>query len=72
MKKLKLSKAQAKNTVSLQVNGLVSTDKTIQQAVEYVDSMNEFSAHLAFYVLWNAIGKDYVLIPKENVEGLED
>ena len=40
MKKLKLSKAQAKNTVSLQVNGLVSTDKTIQQAVEYVDSMN--------------------------------
>ena len=45
---------------------------TVQQAIEYVDSMNEFSAHLAFYVLWNAIGKDYVLIPKEIVEGLDE
>ena len=68
MEKLKLTKEQEDLTVNLVPVGLIAQDKTIQQAMDYVDKMNSFDAHLAFYILWNAIGKDYVLVPKEIVE----
>ena len=71
MEKLKLSKEVSEKSVSLQVNGLVA-QKSLQEAIDYVNSMNEFSAHLAFYVLWNAIGKDYLLIPRDSVEETEE
>lgn len=70
MKKLKLSKEVAENTVNLQINGLVA-QKSLQDAIDYVDNLHDFNAHLAFYILWNAIGKDYLLIPKDSVEGYE-
>ena len=47
--------------------GLVATKNSVQEAIDYVDSMNSFEAQLAFYILWNAISKDYILIPRENV-----
>jgi len=72
MEKLKLSKEISERTISLQVNGLVAQDKSVQQAIDYVNNMNEFSAHLAFYVLWNAIGKDYLLVPRDSVEETEE
>jgi hypothetical protein len=72
MEKLKLSKELSEKTVSLQINGLVAQDKTIQQAVDYVNAMSSFDAHLAFYILWNAIGKDYVLVPRESVEAADE
>lgn len=68
MEKILLTDEQFDSTTQLVPNGLVAQDKTIQQAIEYVDSMHDFNAHLAFYILWNAIGKDYLLIPKDNVQ----
>jgi len=67
MEKLKLSKEVSENTVSLQINGLVA-QKSLQEAIDYVNNMNEFTAHLGFYILWNAIAKDYLLVPRDSVE----
>lgn len=72
MEKLKLPKEISDKTISLQVNGLVAQDKSVQQAIEYVDTMHNFEAHLAFYILWNAIGKDYLLIPRDSVQTTEE
>jgi len=71
MEKLKLPKEISDKTISLQVNGLVAQDKSVQQAIDYVNTMNNFEAHLAFYILWNAIGKDYLLIPRDSVQETE-
>ena len=71
MEKLKLTKEISDKTISLQVNGLVAQDKSVQQAIDYVNTMNNFEAHLAFYILWNAIGKDYLLIPRDSVQETE-
>jgi len=71
MEKLKLPKEISDRTISLQVNGLVAQDKSVQQAIDYVNTMNNFEAHLAFYILWNAIGKDYLLIPRDSVQETE-
>lgn len=68
MEKLKLTQEQFDSAVELIPNGLVAQDKSITEAVDYVNAMNDFSAQLAFYILWNAIGKDYVLIKKTDVE----
>ena len=68
MEKLKLTQEQFDSAVELVPNGLVAQDKSITQAVDYVDTMHDFNAHLAFYILWNAIGKDYILIKKEDVQ----
>lgn len=68
MEKLKLTKEQKDSTVELAPVGLIAQDKTIQEAMDYVDKMSSFDAHLAFYILWNAIGKDYILVPKEIVQ----
>lgn len=71
MEKLKLSKEVSKVSVSLQVNGLVA-QKSLQEAIDYVNSMNDFTAHLGFYILWNAIATDYILVPRESVEETEE
>lgn len=68
MEKLKLTKEQKDSTVELVPVGLIAQDKTIQEAMDYVDKMSNFDAHLAFYILWNAIGKDYILVPREIVQ----
>lgn len=72
MKKVKLTQEQLDSAVSLVPNGLIAQDKTIQQAVEYVDTMRDFNAQLAFYILWNAIGKDYLLIQKDEVQLIQE
>lgn len=72
MEKVKLTQEQLDSAVNLVVNGLVTQDKTIQQAVEYVDNMRDFNSQLAFYILWNAIGKDYLLIRKDEVQLIEE
>lgn len=72
MKKVKLTQEQLDSAVNLVPNGLIAQDKTIQQAVEYVDSMHDFNAQLAFYILWNAIGKDYLLIRKDEVQLIQE
>lgn len=68
MEKIKLTQEQFDSAVNLVPNGLIAQDKTITEAVEYVDSMHDFNAQLAFYILWNAIGKDYLLIRKDEVQ----
>lgn len=68
MEKIKLTQEQLDSAIELMPNGLVAQDKTIQQAVDYVDAIHDFNAHLAFYILWNAIGKDYLLIRKDEVQ----
>ncbi len=72
MKKVKLTQEQLDSAVNLVPNGLIAQDKTIQQAVEYVDTMHDFNAQLAFYILWNAIGKDYLLIRKDEVQLIQE
>lgn len=67
MSKVKISKALSKKCIDLRPNGLVATKDSVQEAVDYVDSMNSFEAQLAFYILWNAISKDYILIPRDSV-----
>ena len=71
MEKLKLSKEVSELSVSLQVNGLVA-QKNLQEAIDYVNNMNEFTAHLGFYILWNAIATDYILVPRDSVEETEE
>ena len=68
MEKIKISKALDSKCIDLRPNGLVATKDSVQEAVNYVDTMNSFEAQLAFYILWNAISKDYMLVPRENVE----
>lgn len=71
MEKLKLSKEVSDLSVSLQVNGLVA-QKSLQGAIDYVDTLKDFNAHLGFYILWNAIATDYILVPRSSVEETEE
>lgn len=67
MEKVRISKALSEKCIDLRPNGLVATKNSVQEAIDYVDTMNSFEAHLAFYILWNAISKDYILIPRDSV-----
>lgn len=68
MEKIKISKALESKCIDLRPNGLVATKDSVQEAIDYVNTMNSFDAQLAFYVLWNAISKNHILVPRENLE----
>ena len=61
--------------MELQTHGLFSSRDTIDEAVEYFDTVvkampqkEQLPMLTAFYVLWNTIAKNYTLTERENNE----
>ena len=61
--------------MELQTHGLFSSRDTIDEAVEYFDTVikampaeDRMPMYTAFYVFWNTIARNYILTERENNE----